>query len=883
MISLRSLLAILLLALLMVPATRVTAQNAAPAPSATKGKVLCWYMVCFGNSVEGYKQEIELAQRHGIDGFLLDVGEWNHGKPGDWKPSNYVTSADRMYEAAKQLNSGFVLAMAPEYSVQPFTDNLHEMVMRYKDHPNQFRSEGKPVLSGYASGVMFRGLTDRLKADGVSICFVPNLFFSRFATCPTLESFQDEFAALPMDGFMMFNPVPTTNIIADNAAGRRATLKMNKLFAAGVCPAYNSANLADMRGVSGYIDQWRGAINDGADWISIVIWNDYNEDSALMPSRWPSGSERDHYDRDESFLHVNGYLSAWFKSGTPPTITQDQMFLTYRNRSKWLRKAWNGKEWGEVHQMPGRFDQIHDDVDDNFYIDTFLTAPAKVTLKIGDKKMTFEMPAGIGHAEAPHAPGVPELTLSRDDQTLASVTGRKLVIDKPTEKNSLTGYHLLNRTWVSGTAVGPVVKHLEAESGQLTGEATVVSEGGAKAVKNIEKNGSGFSVPVSGLKTGTYNIRITYSNASDEEARLTFVADGPARNKGEYDYFIPAFLPPTKGKFKTVSFFWSLYDTTTVLKMEWRTSLMWGTPMPEDNDRGAAAIDSIDLIYVEPFKMPEVKNDVTPELVAIPGGEFEMGSDKGEPDELPRRKVKISPFAIGKFEVTNSQFEKFLPEHRKMRNGISWRDREPMVAVSWVEAAQYCNWLSEQNGLKPAYAEVAVNPEKPKELTWVADVKAEGFRLPTEAEWEYVATGRGEDRQYPWGAAAPVPNVHGRFQGKTALGSRLPRPATDDQGVVVVGSFPAGASRDGVMDLAGNVGEWCADWYFTYAPGAATDPVQNTKSNFRSIRGGSWGWYGYSQRASDREFNSQNYPGHAYYGIRVAISEAGYKKLKSTK
>jgi hypothetical protein len=125
-----------------------------------------------------------------------------------------------------------------------------------------------------------------------------------------------------------------------------------------------------------------------------------------------------------------------------------------------------------------------------------------------------------------------------------------------------------------------------------------------------------------------------------------------------------------------------------------------------------------------------------------------------------------------------------------------------------------------------------------------------------------------------------VPGIHGRFQLAAAQGPRLPRPANEDNGVVVVGSFPAGASRDGVMDLAGNVGEWCSDFYtYPLAGESATDPCHQVPGNYRSIRGGSWGWYGNSQRASDREFNSQNYPGHAFYGLRIVLPEAGWKKL----
>ena len=85
---------------------------------------------------------------------------------------------------------------------------------------------------------------------------------------------------------------------------------------------------------------------------------------------------------------------------------------------------------------------------------------------------------------------------------------------------------------------------------------------------------------------------------------------------------------------------------------------------------------------------------------------------------------------------------------------------------------------------------------------------ANGFRMPTEAEWEYVATGRGEGRGYPWGDAPPQPGVHGNFVGRKAIDDINPNLRSSfEHGAMVVGSYPKGASRDGVMDLAGNVGE----------------------------------------------------------------------------
>jgi formylglycine-generating enzyme required for sulfatase activity len=157
------------------------------------------------------------------------------------------------------------------------------------------------------------------------------------------------------------------------------------------------------------------------------------------------------------------------------------------------------------------------------------------------------------------------------------------------------------------------------------------------------------------------------------------------------------------------------------------------------------------------------------------------------------------------------------------------------------------------------------------EKTWAADPKADGYRLPTEAEWEYVASGRGEGRDYPWGNKAPQPMVHGNFAAAEALTCPTLMRSQEAQGTAVVGSFPAGASRDGVCDLAGNVAEWCGDWYQLYTAEAKTDPLETRESHSRVIRGGSWGYYGYSQRTRDREFNSQVYPGYIYVGFRVVL------------
>jgi formylglycine-generating enzyme required for sulfatase activity len=181
---------------------------------------------------------------------------------------------------------------------------------------------------------------------------------------------------------------------------------------------------------------------------------------------------------------------------------------------------------------------------------------------------------------------------------------------------------------------------------------------------------------------------------------------------------------------------------------------------------------------------------------------------------------------------------------------------------------KYCNALSKAQNLAPAYDEKA----------WELLPNATGYRLPSEAQWEYAATGRGENRKYPWGNELPSP----RLANMTTIPSPqnlLPTRSNPGGGTTVVGSYPAGASRDGLMDLSGNVCQWCQDWFNPYAAAEQRDPVNGSPSNFRAIRGGSWGYYGGTQRAKAREFNNPNYPGYIYIGFRVALPEAGYKKL----
>ncbi len=772
--------------------------------------------------------------------------------------------------------------MLPEGGVDSV--DVEDMIRRFYHRPNQYCCQGKVVLAGYVmDGQVVKTAQDALARDDIQTIFLQTAAPPRFQMAMSQETVSDLYADMPnLDGFMLFACCgPPARTVYDNANGEQASMRENKLYVAGLCPSYNSANLSDFHGVRGYGAMWEGVIRDNADWVSIITWNDFNEDSGLMPNRWPPGADKAYYDRDETFLNITAYYNAWYKTGVQPAIPQDKLYYAYRTRGRWQHAAWNAEkaQWIDISKNDNRqsmhsVDQIHDDVRDMLYTTAFLTAPAELTIRLGSETRTTRLPAGISQIELPLQPGVPEFILRRAVNgtmtVLADVCGRRQIIAKETKENSLDGTHLVNRTWASGVAVGPV-KRLEVTAATLHPATTLVHIGNTAAALTTEKAGSGVTFPVTGLTTGTYNVRIVYSNPGENDARLTMLADGSPR-LGADAYYIPAFMPPTgKNRFATVSCFWSLYTNTTALRLQWMPAPDWDKPTTVFDDQGSVAIAAIELVRVNDVALPEVKERTCPELVNIPGGSFTMGSAAGAPDDLPVHRVSISPFAIGKYPVTNEEFERFDLTHRAFRDDYSWRDRQPVVYVAWQDAVRYCNWLSRQNGLTPVY----------DEKTWTADLSADGFRLPTEAEWEYVASGRDEGRKYPWGNSPPEAK-YGVFKSlDVALSFDPLHNGEENECTSVVGSHPAGDSRDGVSDLCGNVCQWCTDWYNAYPSTPQIDPCNLTPHEFRVHRGGSYGFYSNSPRCTARECNAQLFAGYiVYIGFRVVLPQQSYLKLQ---
>lgn len=268
-----------------------------------------------------------------------------------------------------------------------------------------------------------------------------------------------------------------------------------------------------------------------------------------------------------------------------------------------------------------------------------------------------------------------------------------------------------------------------------------------------------------------------------------------------------------------------------------------------------------------------------PDMLRVKGGPFMLGDSIGDADERPLHRVLLSDFYLSKTETTLAQFREFVEAtgyrtdaelgegsyvwdslgwHKS--DGVDWRHNErgrlrppeekhyPVQHVSWYDAAHYCNWLSERAG----YGKVYLFGQDT-----LHDLSANGYRLPTEAEWEYAAAGGKTNKEGKYAGDEPL-HALAWYSGNAM---KHPHPVGTKQ-----------ANALGFHDLSGNVWEWCHDWYdmgYYARTRDAQDPAGPEKGDLRCLRGGAWNNSGKHCRIANR---SSRYPDFrdGSVGFRVA-------------
>lgn len=246
------------------------------------------------------------------------------------------------------------------------------------------------------------------------------------------------------------------------------------------------------------------------------------------------------------------------------------------------------------------------------------------------------------------------------------------------------------------------------------------------------------------------------------------------------------------------------------------------------------------------FTLPNGGGELT--LQEVPAGTFTMGSPSSESERYEnetQHEVRITrPYLMGTYEVAQQQWEAVMGYNPSCFTG----DRLPVERITWYDAVEFCNELSRLVGKEPVYT---INGERVS-----CDFNKNGFRLPTEAEWEYAARGGGLDNYKVYAGSNNLSEVgwyYENFGDETHL----------------VGQKEPNAL--GIYDMSGNVWEWCWDWYDDYAVSSETNPIGPASGSDRVARGGSWDISSEYCRSANRYSVSPG-GGCSSLGFRLAVS-----------
>lgn len=260
------------------------------------------------------------------------------------------------------------------------------------------------------------------------------------------------------------------------------------------------------------------------------------------------------------------------------------------------------------------------------------------------------------------------------------------------------------------------------------------------------------------------------------------------------------------------------------------------------------------IISMALFVLPCLGNG--PEMVFVEGGTFIQGDNDGLDRERPEHQVTVEDFYIGKYPVTQSEWVAIMDENPSVFEGRNL----PAGMISWYDAVEFCNKLSESEGLTPVYninrARLDPNNKNPNDdyqWTVTANWNADGYRLPTESEWEFAARGGNKSKGFTYAGSNKVDQVawhEGNSNYRT---------------------HPVGkkkANELGIYDMSGNIWEWCWDWYGEYDAQPETNPRGPESGTRAVLRGGSFYYYDIYCRTAGRYRVQRGYA-NLYNGLRL--------------